>query len=181
MLTVGDKLPALTLPVQQGVAALPNGETIDLSQTNGKWKILFYWPKDFTFVCPTEIVGYSDIRGDFEDRDAVLIGASTDTAHVHLAWRKSDADLAAADFPWLADNGGVLARQLGILDKDEHVAFRATFIIDPDNVIQAVQVNGLNVGRNPAETLRVLDALQTDELCPCNWNAGEEVLHPVAA
>src|SRR3982751_235807 len=128
MLTVGDKLPALTLPVQQGTSALPAGETIDLGQTNGKWKVLFYWPKDFTFVCPTEIVGYAGLKGDFEDRDAVLIGASTDTAHVHLAWRKSDPDLAAADFPWLADNGGVLASQLGILDKNEHVAFRATFI-----------------------------------------------------
>ena len=181
MLTIGDQFPSMTIPVQQGVAALPAGETLDLTTAYpGKWKVLFYWPKDFTFVCPTEIVGYSDIRGDFEDRDAVLIGASTDTAHVHLAWRKSDPDLAAADFPWLADNGGVLAAQLGILDKDEHVAFRATFIIDPDNVIQAVQVNGLNVGRNPAETLRVLDALQTDELCPCNWNKGDDVLQIAA-
>src|SRR5689334_24608070 len=126
MLTVGDKLPALNLPVQQGTSALPAGETIDLGQTNGKWKVLFYWPKDFTFVCPTEIVGYAGLKGDFEDRDTVLIGASTDTAHVHLAWRKSDADLAAADFPWIADNGAKLAEALGILDKAEHVAFRAT-------------------------------------------------------
>ncbi len=108
------------------------------------------------------------------------IGASTDTAHVHLAGRKSDPDLAAADFPWLADNGKVLANALGIVDANEHVAYRATFTVDPDNVIQAVQVNGLNVGRNPQETLRVLDALQSDELCPCNWNKGEEVLRPAA-
>ena len=181
MLTIGDQFPSMTIPVQQGVAALPAGETLDLTTAYpGKWKVLFYWPKDFTFVCPTEIVGYSDIRSDFEDRDAVLIGASTDTAHVHLAWRKSDADLAAADFPWLADNGAKLADALGIVDKNEHVAFRATFIIEPDNVIQAVQVNGLNVGRNPAETLRVLDALQTDELCPCNWNKGDDVLQLAA-
>ena len=166
MLTVGDKLPNLTVPVQQGTAALPAGETIDLGQTDGKWKILFYWPKDFTFVCPTEIVGYGDLQQDFADRDAVLIGASTDTAHVHLAWRKSDEQLANA---------------LGIVDAQEHVAYRATFIVDPDNVIQHVTVNGLNVGRNPAETLRVLDALQTDELCPCNWNDGDEVLTPLAA
>jgi alkyl hydroperoxide reductase subunit AhpC len=180
MLTIGDKLPDFTIPVQQGVSALPNGETLSQDAFPGKWKVLFYWPKDFTFVCPTEIVGYAGLKGDFEDRDAVLIGASTDTAHVHLAWRKSDPDLAAADFPWLADNGAVLASQLGIVDKDEHVAFRATFIIDPDNIIQAVQVNGLNVGRNPAETLRVLDALQTDELCPCNWNKGDDVLQVAA-
>ena len=177
MLTIGDTFPAITVPVQQGTDALPAGETLDLTTAYpGKWKVLFYWPKDFTFVCPTEIVGYSELNTDFADRDAVLIGASTDTAHVHLAWRKSDPDLAAADFPWLADNGGKLADALGILDRNEHVAFRATFIVDPDNVIQAVQVNGLNVGRNPAETLRVLDALQTDELCPCNWNKGDDVL-----
>ena len=181
MLTIGDQFPAITVPVQQGTDALPAGETLDLTTAYpGKWKVLFYWPKDFTFVCPTEIVGYSQIKGDFEDRDAVLIGASTDTAHVHLAWRKSDADLAAADFPWIADNGAKLADALGILDKGENVAFRATFIVDPDNVIQAVQVNGLNVGRNPAETLRVLDALQTDELCPCNWNKGDDVLQIAA-
>ena len=180
MLTVGDKLPEFTLSVQQGTSALPNGETIDLAQTNGKWKILFYWPKDFTFVCPTEIVGYSDLKGDFADRDAVLIGASTDTAHVHFAWRQSDERLAAADFPWIADNGKKLADALGILHPEEHVAFRATFVVDPDNIIQHVTVNGLNVGRNPAETLRVLDALQTDELCPCNWSAGEDVLRPAA-
>ena len=180
MLTVGDKLPELILPVQQGAAALPAGETIDLAETNGKWKILFYWPKDFTFVCPTEIAGYAELAGDFADRDAVLIGASTDTAHVHFAWRRSDEQLAKADFPWIADNGAKLAEALGILDRDEHVAFRATFIVDPDNIIQHVTVNGLNVGRNPAETLRVLDALQTDELCPCNWSAGEEVLRPAA-
>ncbi len=180
MLTVGDKLPELTLPVQQGTDALPAGETINLAETNGKWKILFYWPKDFTFVCPTEIVGYGELKQDFEDRDAVLIGASTDTAHVHFAWRRSDEDLAKADFPWIADNGGKLAEALGILDKNEHVAFRATFIVDPDNVIQQVTVNGLNVGRNPAETLRVLDARQTDELCPCNWEKGQDVLRPAA-
>ncbi|WP_265570221.1 peroxiredoxin [Sphingomicrobium nitratireducens] len=181
MLTVGDTLPALKVPVQQGVAALPSDETFDLGQTDGKWKILFYWPKDFTFVCPTEIVGYGDLAEDFADRDAVLIGASTDTTHVHFAWRKSDEQLANADFPWLADNKKELAEALGILDGQEGVAYRATFIIDPDNVIQHVTVNGLNVGRNPAETLRVLDALQTDELCPCNWSEGDDVLKPVAA
>jgi peroxiredoxin (alkyl hydroperoxide reductase subunit C) len=181
MLTVGDKLPSITVPVQQGTSALPAGETLDLGATDGKWKILFYWPKDFTFVCPTEIVGYGELKSDFADRDAVLIGASTDTSHVHFAWRKSDEQLANADFPWIADNSKKLAEALGILHPEEGVAYRATFVVDPDNVIQHVMVNGLNVGRNPAETLRVLDALQTDELCPCNWNDGEEVLKPLAA
>ena len=98
-----------------------------------------------------------------------------------LRLAQSDEQLAGADFPWIADNKKELADALGILDRDEGVAFRATFIVDPDNVIQHVTVNGLNVGRNPAETLRVLDALQTDELCPCNWTPGEEVLKPQAA
>ena len=104
----------------------------------------------------------------------------TDTDFVHFAWRKSDERLEAADFPWIADNKKELAEALGILAKDEGVAFRATFIVDPDNIIQHVTVNGLNVGRNPQETLRILDALQTDELCPCNWTQGEEVLRPAA-
>jgi len=180
MLTVGEQLPSMTLPVQQGTTALPAGETIDLAGANDKWKVIFFWPKDFTFVCPTEIVGYASLKQDFENRGAVLIGASTDTAHVHLAWRRSDPELAAADFPWIADNGRVLADALGIIDGNEHVAMRATFIVDPSNTIQHVSVNGLNVGRNPAETLRVLEALQTGELCPCNWNAGQDVLRPAA-
>ena len=117
-------------------------------------------------------------KSDFADRDAVLIGASTDTDFVHFAWRKSDERLAACDFPWIADNQKKLANALGIVDADEGVAFRATFIVDPHNVIQHVTVNGLNSGPQPAEALRVLDALQTDELCPCNWQEGEEVLKP---
>ena len=180
MLTVGDKLPDFTVPVQQGVDALPAGETLSQDSFPGKWKVLFYWPKDFTFVCPTEIVGYAALKDDFADRDAVLIGASTDTSHVHFAWRKSDEQLAAADFPWIADNGRKLSEALGILHPEEGVAYRATFIVDPENIIQHVTVNGLNVGRNPAETLRILDALQTDQLCPCNWTEGAEVLRPAA-
>jgi peroxiredoxin (alkyl hydroperoxide reductase subunit C) len=179
MLTVGDKLPGLTVSVQQG-SALPAGETLDLSETNGKWKILFFWPKDFTFVCPTEIIGYADLAQDFADRDAVLIGGSTDTDFVHHAWRKADERLAKADFPWIADHKRELVNALGILHPSEGVALRATFVVDPDNIIQHVTVNGLNVGRNPQETLRVLDALQIDELCPCNWTEGEEVLRPAA-
>jgi len=180
MLTVGDKFPSLKLPVQQGISALPAGETIDTGDTGGKWKVVFFWPKDFTFICPTEIIGYGELKNDFADRDAVLIGASTDTDFVHFAWRKSDERLANCDFPWIADNKKELANALGIVAEDAGVAYRATFIVDPHNVIQHVTVNGLNQGRNPAEAIRVLDALQTDELCPCNWQQGEEVLKPAA-
>ena len=181
MLTVGDKFPSFDLKAVVSIGPAEAFTQINDRSDEGKWKVVFFWPKDFTFVCPTEIVGYGDLKGDFEDRDAVLIGASTDTAHVHFAWRKSDEQLANADFPWIADKTNKLADALGIVHPDEGVAYRATFIVDPDNVIQHVTVNGLNVGRNPQETLRVLDALQTDELCPCNWNEGEDVLKPLAA
>lgn len=180
MLTVGDKLPEFKIAVQHGTAALPADETLTQDSFPGKWKVLFFWPKDFTFICPTEITGYGDLAQDFADRDAQLIGASTDTSHVHFAWRKSDERLAKADFPWLADNNKTLANALGIVDKAGGVALRATFIVDPHNVIQHVTVNADSVGRNPQEALRVLDALQTDELCPCNWQEGQEVLRPAA-
>ena len=180
MLGVGEKFPSYSVTATVGLEKNKQFKTITDEDYAGKWKVYFFWPKDFTFVCPTEIVGYGDLKSDFEDRDAVLIGASTDTSHVHFAWRRSDEQLAGADFPWIADNKKELANALGIVDQAEGVAFRATFIVDPDNVIQHVTVNGLNVGRNPAESLRVLDALQTDELCPCNWSPGEEVLKPAA-
>ncbi|HET6492905.1 MAG TPA: peroxiredoxin [Burkholderiales bacterium] len=147
------------------------------SESNaGKWKIVFFWPKDFTFVCPTEIAAFGKLNADFNDRDAVVYGVSTDTEYVHLAWRRSHPDLKALPFPMLADIKRELSTALGILDKKEGVALRATFIIDPENVIRFVSVNDLNVGRNPEEVLRVLDALQTDELCPCNWQKGEAFL-----
>src|SRR3569833_2312243 len=136
MLTVGDKLPALKLPVQQGTSALPAGETIDLGQTNGKWLVLFAWPKDFTFVCPTEIVGFNELYGEFKDRDAELVGLSTDSDFVHAAWRQSREDLGRVRFPWLADIKRELSQALGILYKDEGVALRATFIVDPEGVIR---------------------------------------------
>ena len=180
MLGIGSKFPSFNLTGVVSNDAAKAFKDIDNTTYAGKWLVVFFWPKDFTFVCPTEIVGYGDLKNDFADRDAELIGASTDTSHVHFAWRKSDEQLAAADFPWIADNGKKLAEALGILHPEEGVAHRATFIVDPDNVIQHVTVNGLNVGRNPAETLRVLDALQTDELCPCNWSEGEQVLKPAA-
>jgi lipoyl-dependent peroxiredoxin subunit C len=177
MLTVGQKLPAFNLKIQTGLTQPKEFERITDQSHPGKWKILFFWPKDFTFVCPTEIVGYSSLSADFADRDTVLIGASTDTDFVHLAWRQSRPDLQETTFPWIADQKKELASALGILDQEEGVALRATFIVDPENIIRHVTVNDLSVGRNPKETLRILDALQTDELCPCNWQQGEQFLN----
>jgi lipoyl-dependent peroxiredoxin subunit C len=176
MLTVGDKLPEFSLTAVSG----KDPKTAFAPATNasypGKWLVLFAWPKDFTFVCPTEIVGFNELNGEFADRDAQLLGLSTDSDFVHLAWRQSRDDLGQVVFPWLADHKRELSGALGILDKSEGVALRATFIVDPEGVIRHVSVNDLSVGRNPREVLRILDALQTDELCPCNWQQGEETL-----
>jgi len=142
----------------------------------GKWKIVFFWPKDFTFVCPTEIAAFGKLNGDFNDRDAVVYGASIDSEFVHLAWRQNHADLKDLPFAMLADVKRELTSALGILDKNEGVAMRATYIVDPDGIIRFASVTDLNVGRNTQEVVRVLDALQTDELCPCNWQKGQDVL-----
>jgi peroxiredoxin (alkyl hydroperoxide reductase subunit C) len=176
MLTVGDKFPSFKL---QSVVSLEKGrEFRELEDTSfpGKWQIVFFWPMDFTFVCPTEIAGFGKKHGDFADRDAVVLGVSTDTHFVHLAWRKDHADLRNLPFPMVADTKRELSQALGILHKQDGVPLRATFIVDPDGVIRFASVNDLSVGRNVDEVLRVLDALQTDELCPCNWNRGEATL-----
>jgi lipoyl-dependent peroxiredoxin subunit C len=121
-------------------------------------------------------VAFGKLSKEFKDRDAVIYGVSTDTEFVHLAWRQNHADLKDLPIPMLADVKRELSNALGILDKNEGVPLRATFIADPEGIIRFVSVNDLSVGRNPQEVLRVLDALQTDELCPCNWQKGEEVL-----
>jgi peroxiredoxin (alkyl hydroperoxide reductase subunit C) len=177
MLTIGDKFPAFTA---KAVVSQDSGkEFIELTdQTyDGKWKVYFFWPKDFTFVCPTEIAAFGKLDRDFTDRDAQVLGVSIDSEYVHLAWRGSHPDLKDLPFPMVADIKRELAQALGILDKQEGVALRATFIVDPQNVIRFVSVNDLSVGRNPQEVLRVLDALQTDELCPCNWQKGQNTLN----
>jgi lipoyl-dependent peroxiredoxin subunit C len=180
MLSVGDKFPAFSLAAVKGGAEGINLKTaftqIDNATDAGKWKIVFFWPKDFTFVCPTEIVAFGKIAGEFADRDAVVYGASTDSEFVHLNWRLNHEDLNKLEIPMLADIKRELTSALGILDKDAGVAQRATFIVDPNDVIRFAYVTDLSVGRNPAEVLRVLDALQSDELCPCNWQKGEETL-----
>jgi lipoyl-dependent peroxiredoxin subunit C len=142
----------------------------------GKWRVVFFWPKDFTFVCPTEIAAFGKLESEFRARDAQLLGVSIDSEYVHLAWRRDQQELRSLPFPMLADVKRELSGALGILDPAAGVAQRATFIVDPEGVIRFVYVTDLNVGRSPEEVLRVLDALQTDELCPCNWQKGGETL-----
>ena len=179
MLGVGQKFPPFSM---QATVSLEKGKTfrtITEEDYPDKWKVYFFWPKDFTFVCPTEIAAFGKMNKDFSDRDAQILGGSTDSEFVHLAWRQSHPDLKELPFPMLADIKRELCAALGILDPQEGVAHRATFVVDPHNLIRFVAVNDLSVGRNPQEVLRVLDALQTDELCPCNWHKGEDVLKPV--
>jgi alkyl hydroperoxide reductase subunit AhpC len=176
MLTVGDKLPAFKLKAT--VKRSPGDAFADLTDKSypGKWLVLFFWPKDFTFVCPTEIAEFGRKEKEFQRRGAQVLGASTDNEYVHLAWREHDKSLAELPFPMLSDIKRELSQELGILDKSEGVALRATFIVDPEGVIQWVSVNNLATGRNVDEVLRALDALQTGELTPCGWQPGQATL-----
>jgi peroxiredoxin (alkyl hydroperoxide reductase subunit C) len=176
MLGVGEKFPSFSVQATVSTDKKNAFKTITDMDYAGKWKVFFFWPKDFTFVCPTEIAAFGKMNSEFQDRDAQILGASTDSEFVHLAWRTHHEDLKDLPFPMLADVKRDLSGQLGILDFKEGVAQRATFIVDPDNIIRFAYVTDLSVGRNPQEVLRVLDALQTDELCPCNWQKGEATL-----
>ncbi len=188
MLGVGEKFPEFNVKATSSAKLADiniDNVFIDVNNNSysGKWLVVFFYPKDFTFVCPTEIAAFGDLVEEFADRDTQVLGGSTDSEFVHWAWRKHQEELKDLPFPLLADVKRELTEALGIIDKDAGVAQRATFIVDPDGIIRHVSVNDLNVGRNPKETLRVLDALQTDELCPCNWSKGEQTidLHEAAA
>lgn len=178
MLQIGEKFPSfsVTATVSTDKDEAKAFTTITDESYPGKWKLYFFWPKDFTFVCPTEIAAFGKLNGEFADRDCQILGGSTDNEYVHAAWRTHHADLKDLPYPMLSDIRRDLCGQLGILDELAGVAQRATFIVDPENVIRFIYVTDLSVGRNPQEVLRVLDALQTDELCPCNWNKGEATL-----
>jgi peroxiredoxin (alkyl hydroperoxide reductase subunit C) len=176
MLTVGDKLPEFKL---QAAVSLEKGkefQEVTSASYPGKWTVLFLWPLDFTFVCPTEIAEFGKRTKDFADRDAQVLGASNDSHFVHLAWRKDHPDLRDLPFPMLADTKRELSTALGVLHKQDGIPLRATFVVDPQGIIRHVSVNDLSVGRNVDEVIRILDALQTDELCPCNWKKGDPTL-----
>ena len=179
MKTVGQTLDAFALVgVKPGQ---PEDAFFDITEKSfeGKWKVIVYYPKDFTFVCPTEIVAYDKLAKDFEDRDAVLLTGSTDNEFCKISWQNAHSDLKNIKHIQFADtqrNELSLINQLGVFYAPAGAALRATFIVDPNNEIQHVTVNNLNVGRSPEETLRVLDALQTGELCACNRKVGGETL-----
>lgn len=176
MLTIGNKFPEFNLTGVVSSDAKTAFKPLNNASFKGKWLILFAWPKDFTFVCPTEIAAFGNLNKEFADRDAQVLGMSTDSDYVHLAWRQNHKDLNALPFPMLSDIKRELSTSLGILNDAAGVCNRATFIVDPNGIIRHVSVNDLKVGRNVDEVLRILDALQTDELCQCNWNKGDAPL-----
>lgn len=167
MISIGD-----TIPDHACEAYLPDGriEPVSLSHYRGKWLVLFFWPLDFTFVCPTEIRAYSELSHDFDISGAVLLGASVDSAHAHRAWVRHG--LGSVKFPMLGDVSHALAQGFGVLTP-AGVAVRATFIVNPEGQVMSVTANDLNVGRSANETLRLLHALQSGELTACEWRPGQ--------
>ena len=176
MLGVGSRFPAFSLQATVSIEKGKAFQTISENEYPGKWKVYFFWPKDFTFVCPTEVAAFAKLNRDFRERDAQILGCSTDSEYAHVAWRQQRVDMRDLPFPLLSDVKRELCTALRILDPQEGVAQRATFLVDPYSMIRYASVYDLNVGRNPEEVLRVLDALQTDELCPCNWQKGQDTL-----
>ncbi|MGL4588793.1 MAG: peroxiredoxin [Mycoplasmatales bacterium] len=175
---VGEKVENFTTE-----AVMPNKEfkTVSLEENMkaGKWTILFFWPLDFTFVCPTEIVALSDAVEKFERENTQIFGISTDSVHSHLAWTKlapKDGGIGDVKFPLLEDTNHSISEQFGVLIEDKGIALRGLFIISPEGVLEHATINSLNVGRSVDETLRTLSALQSGGLCPMNWSAGDETL-----
>jgi lipoyl-dependent peroxiredoxin subunit C len=175
VLTVGDSFPAYELTACVSTDPLKPFATIDSESGAGRWRVVFFWPKDFTFVCPTELAAFGDVHDQFVRRQADVLGVSVDSEYVHLAWRKGHPHLRDLPYPMLSDIKREFAEACGVLGPDG-VAQRATFIVDPDNVIEFAMVTADSVGRNVSEVLRCLHALQTDELTPCNWRPGQKTL-----
>jgi lipoyl-dependent peroxiredoxin subunit C len=175
MINPGTPFPDFTTPACVGLE--PGKEFRDVSSSDfpGQWLVLYTYPKDFTFVCPTEILEFERKLADFKERNAVVLGGSTDNEHSHLAWRENHPELRTLTHPLLFVSP-TMAQTLGILHPGAGVALRATIIVDPDKVVRFASAYDLDVGRNVDEVLRVLSGLQTGELVACNWQRGEETL-----
>jgi len=172
---VGGFAPGFTLDALVSTEKGKEFKKITLSELRGKWVVLFFYPMDFTFVCPTEIKGFGEAKAQFDKLNTVVLGASTDSKYSHLAWVQR-GDLGPLQFPLLSDLKKETALSYGCLDEKEGVAQRALFIIDPTGVLQYQVVHNLDIGRSVEETLRVLEALQTGSLCPLGWKPGEKTI-----
>jgi len=172
MLQIGQKAPEFEL---EGVQ---DGEILRyrLADQRGKWVVLFFYPLDFTFVCPTEIRAFSKARGQFDELGATVVGVSVDSVYSHKAWLEQD--LGKLGFPLLSDITKQVARQYGVLLEEEGIALRGTFILDPERTLKYMVVHDNNIGRSSDETLRVLQALQSGGLCPIDWQPGDANLTP---
>ena len=178
MINLGERFPEIT---KKATVSIDYGkEFADINTIEHikkkRWMVMFWYPKDFTFICPTEISEFNKNFDEFDKRNTDLIGASTDSEYVHLAWRKEHKDLRDLKFPLIADTSKSLADALGILEKDEKIAYRVTLITDPEGIVRWICANDLDVGRNVVEVVRVLDALQSGAKTPCNWKQGEKTL-----
>ena len=176
LLGIGNQFPEFTVPACVSIEPGKEFRDISLDKIRGKWAVVFFWPLDFTFVCPTEIVEFNKELKNFHERGAQVYGVSCDSQYVHLAWRQHHPGLKTLGYPMIADYKKELSEQLGVLHPTDKVPLRATYIIDPEGIIRWLSVNDLSVGRNIKEVLRTLDALQTGELVPCNWEKGEPTL-----
>jgi alkyl hydroperoxide reductase subunit AhpC len=170
---VGDTAPDHRVEAYERGQREPTG--FSLSDHRGRWVILFFYPRDFTFICPTELAAFADRHGDFLSERAVVLAASTDSYFSHKAWFESDPRLAAVDYPVIADTAHELSRSYNVLLEDG-ATHRATFIIDPDGVLLHMSVNEHDVGRNVDEVLRTLRAFRTGALCPSEWTPGSATL-----
>jgi alkyl hydroperoxide reductase subunit AhpC len=177
---VGKPAPNFTLPSTKDATGAKNlGKEVKLSDYRGKWLVFFFYPLDFTFVCPTEITALSDRYAEFKDIDADVLGASTDSVHSHWAWintPKEKNGIAGLKYPLAADFTKETARAYGVLDENSGVAQRGLFIVDPEGILKYAVVTDDNIGRSVEETLRVLQALQTGGLCPAEWTPGKQLL-----
>ncbi|PIY95752.1 MAG: thioredoxin peroxidase [Candidatus Kerfeldbacteria bacterium CG_4_10_14_0_8_um_filter_42_10] len=169
-LQVGQQAPEFTLP---GVETGKEFKQYSLKDYRGKWVVFFFYPLDFTFICPTEVTAMSDRYAEFQKINTVVLGCSTDSVNSHQAWMK---DLVNLKYPLLSDKTHEVSREYGVLVEEEGIALRGLFIINPDGILHYHLVHDLNVGRNVDEVLRVLQALQTGELCQVGWKPGEKTL-----
>lgn len=176
MLTIGDRFPSFTATAVVSTDVKSAFKEVTNESAKGKWQVYFFYPKDFTFICPTEIARFNDLNSKFQEKSAQVYGVSTDSDFVHLAWRQHHQDLKNLQFPLVSDIRRELSTALGILDRKAGVCVRATFIVDPEGTIRYAAANDLSVGRNPDDILRTLEALQTGELCACNWNPGDKFI-----
>ena len=167
------------------VNAYHDGDFTEVTKqdTLGKWGVYFVYPADFSFVCPTELGDLADNYADFQNINAEIYSVSEDSEFVHKAWAEATDTIAKVKYPMLADPAGKLARFFNVLDEDAGLAFRATFIVDPEGKIQSYTINNMGIGRNAEEILRTLEAAQFvaehgDRVCPANWHPGEDTIAP---